>query len=62
VLNMNRWNKQQAVGWAKTNKEDKICKGVGKRLSITRGRDQNGRIPEVPEEIAAQVCIKCTQM
>jgi hypothetical protein len=59
---MNRWNKQQAVGWAKTNKEDKIWEVVGKRLSITLGRDQNGGIREVPEEIATQVCIKCTQM
>jgi hypothetical protein len=59
---MNRWNKQQAVGWAKTNKEDKIWKGVGNRLDLTQGQDQNEPIREVPEEIAAQVRIKCTQM
>ncbi len=36
--------KQQAAGWAKTNKEDIIYKKTDKELSLTRGRGQNGRI------------------
>ncbi len=60
MFNMNRWDKQQAAGWAKTNKEDTIQKRAGKGLSLTQGRGQNGRIRKVLQEIAAQVCIKCT--
>ncbi len=59
---MNRWNKQQAAEWARTNREDTIWKGVGKRLRLTQGQGHNGHIRVVPQEIAAQVCIKCTQM
>jgi hypothetical protein len=57
---MNRWDEQQTAGWAKKNKEDTILKGVSKRLSLTQGRGQDGRIRKVLQEIAAQVCIKCT--
>jgi hypothetical protein len=55
---MNRWNKQQAAGWAKTNTNDTIWKTDGKRLSPYQGRGQDGRIREVLQGIAAQVCTK----
>ncbi len=55
---MNRWNKQQAVGWAKTITEDTIWKRVGKRLSLYQGRGQDGRIRKVLQGIAAEVCTK----
>ncbi len=57
---MNCWDKQQAAGWAKTNKEDTIWQRAGSGLSLTWGRGQNGHIREVLQGIAAQVCIKCT--
>jgi hypothetical protein len=34
--------------------------GIGKKLSLTRGQDKDGHVREVLQEIAAQVCIKCT--
>ncbi len=56
---MIRWDKQQAAGWAKINKGDTIWKRAGSRLSQTQGRSQDGRIREVLQGIAPQVCIKC---
>ncbi len=47
--------KEQAAGWAKTNKEDTTEKRAGKGLSLTQGRGQNGRIRDVLQEIAAQI-------
>jgi hypothetical protein len=47
---MNRWNKQQAAGWAKTKTEDTFWKRVGKRLSLTPGQGQDGHIHEVLQE------------
>jgi hypothetical protein len=46
MWNMNRWDEQQATRWAKTNKDDTIWKGGGKRLSLTRGWGQDGHIHE----------------
>ncbi len=57
---MKGWNKQQAAGWAKANTEDTIWKRASKRLSLTRGQGQDGRIREVLQEVAAQVCTKYT--
>ncbi len=57
VLNMNCWDKQQAAGWAKTNKVDTRQVQARKRLSLTRGRGQDGHIREVLQRIAAQACI-----
>ncbi len=57
VLNMNRWDKQQAAGWAKTNKVDTRQVQARKGLSLTRGRGQDGHIREVLQRIAAQACI-----
>jgi hypothetical protein len=56
---MFRWDEQQAARWAKINKEDTKWKRVGSGLSQTRGPGQDGRIREVLQGIAAQVCIKC---
>jgi hypothetical protein len=58
---MSRCNKQRASGWDKTNTEDTVGKKVGKRLSLTPGWGQDGRIREVLQEIAAQVqsILKC---
>ncbi len=57
VWNMNRWDKQQAAGWAKTNKVDTRYERVRKGHSLMWGRGQDGHIPEVLQGIAAQVCI-----
>jgi hypothetical protein len=57
---MNRWDEQQAAGWAKTNKDDTIWKRASRGFSLTRGQGQNERIREVLQGIAAQVYIKCT--
>ncbi len=59
---MTCWDKYQATGWPKTNKEDTLWNRAGKRLSLTRGRGQDGRIHEVLQEIAAQVCIYVVYM
>jgi hypothetical protein len=41
---MNRWDEQHVAGWAKTNTEETIWKRFGKRLSLTRGRGQDGHL------------------
>ncbi len=57
VWNMNHRGKQHVAGWARTNIIEWEPLQAWKELSLNRGQGQDGRIREVLQRIAAQVCM-----
>jgi hypothetical protein len=54
---MNRWDKQHVAGWTRTNRAEwATYSGMG-GLSLTLEQGQDGRIREVLQGVAAQVCM-----